>query len=149
MEEIVYIDTSALAKRYLPETGSQEFDQFLGERSEVSLSRLAVVELHCLIRRRQRNREFDARTARQLIDAFEEDVANGFLAVHPLEDRHAIAARDLIGRLSDVPLRSLDALHLAIAIGIGARVVATADDIFAAAATSIGLRVEKFGASRR
>ncbi len=35
----VYIDTSTLAKRYLPEPGSEEFDDFLGRRSCVAISR--------------------------------------------------------------------------------------------------------------
>lgn len=77
--------------------------------------------------------------------AFEDDVAQGFLEVHPLEDRHAIEARNLLIRLDAVPLRTLDALHLAIAVGIGADSIATSDETFAAAARRLRLRVEWFG----
>jgi predicted nucleic acid-binding protein len=139
-----------MAKRYLLEVGSDEFDRFLEGMPSVSISRLVVVEFHCLLRRRRRNREIDPRAERRIIAAFEEDVAHGFFEVHPLEDRHAIDARDLLIRLAAHPLRTLDALHLAVATQIGAESVATADNVFAAAAIGLGLRVERFdGASRR
>ncbi|MFZ0886981.1 MAG: type II toxin-antitoxin system VapC family toxin [Candidatus Binataceae bacterium] len=140
-----YIDTSALAKRYLREAGSDEFDRFLGRMVSVSISRLTMVELRCLLGRRRRNRDIDAGAERRAVAAFEDDVAQGFLEVHPLEDRHAIGASALLARLNAVPLRTLDALHLAIATAIGADATATADDTFAAAAAALRLRVEWFG----
>jgi uncharacterized protein with PIN domain len=91
----IYIDTSALAKRYLHETGSDEFDRFLGTMMSVSISRLTMVELRCLLSRRRRNRDIDAGAERKVAAAFEEDITQGFLEVHPLEDQHAIRARDL------------------------------------------------------
>ncbi len=115
----------------------------------VSISRLTVVELRCLLARRRRNRDIDAGAERRAAAAFEDDIVQGFLEVHPLEDRHAIGARDLLIRLAIVPLRTLDALHLAIATGIDASAVATADDIFAAAAAALRLRVEWFGGAER
>lgn len=145
----IYIDTSALAKRYLREPGSDEFDDFLGHLLSVSISRLTVVELRCLLGRRRRNRDIDAGVERYAAAAFEDDIAQGFLEVHPLEDRHALGARDLLIRLATVPLRTLDALHLAIATAIGADAVATADDTFEAAAALLRLRVEWFGSAER
>jgi len=138
-----------LAKRYLHEAGSDEVDYFLGRMVSVSISRLTVVELRCLLARRRRNRDIDAGAERRAAAAFEDDIVQGFLEVHPLEDRHAIGARDLLIRLAIVPLRTLDALHLAIATGIDASAVATADDIFAAAAAALRLRVEWFGGAER
>ncbi len=145
----IYIDTSAVAKRYLREPGSDEFDGFLGRLLSASISRLTVVEMRCLVGRRRRNREIDGGAERRVMAAFEDDIAQGFLEVHPLEDRHALDARDLLTRLAPVPLRTLDALHLAIATAIGADAVATADSIFAAAATALRLRVEWFGTAVR
>jgi predicted nucleic acid-binding protein len=136
-----------LAKRYLAEPGSDEFDRFLGRRSAVTISRLTVVELYCLLNRRRRNREIDDAAQRTITAAFEEDVARGFFEVHALEDRHALTARDLLMRLNTVPLRTLDALHLAIAIAIDTDAIATADDNLAAAAAILRLKVEWFGPS--
>ena len=65
--------------------------------------------------------------------------------MHPLEDRHAVDARDLLIGLRTIPLRTLDALHLAVARAIDAGSVATADAMFSAAATSLHLEVEWFG----
>ncbi|MGO9061546.1 MAG: type II toxin-antitoxin system VapC family toxin [Candidatus Binataceae bacterium] len=138
-----------MAKRYLPESGSDEFDRFLGRMPSVSISRITVVELRCLLARRRRNHEIDAGAERRATAAFEDDVAHGFLEVHPLEDRHAVSARDLLIRLAAVPLRTLDGLHLAIATAIGADTVATADDTFAAAVAALRLRVEWFGRAQR
>lgn len=115
----------------------------------MSISRLTVVEMHCLLGRRRRNRDIDADAERRAVGAFEGDVAEGFLEVHPLEDRHALGARDLLNRLTAVPLRTLDALHLAVATTIGAGTIATADATFAAAATKLLLRVEWFGGAER
>jgi uncharacterized protein len=115
----------------------------------VSISRLTVVELRCLLARRRRNREIDASAEQRATAAFEDDVAQGFVEVHPLEDRHALGARDLLIRLAAIPLRTLDALHLAIATAIKADAIATADDTFAAAAAALRLRVEWFGRIER
>lgn len=48
-------------------------------------------------------------------------------------------------RLASVPLRTLDALHLAIATGIEASAVATADETLGDAAAILGLHVQWFG----
>ncbi len=47
-------------------------------------------------------------------------------------------------RLSRHGLRTLDALHLAIARDLGAPLIATADRIMAKAAADLGLEVERF-----
>jgi uncharacterized protein len=138
-----------LAKRYLHENGSDEFDDFLGRMVSASISRLTVVELCCLLGRRRRNREIHAGAESRAIAAFEQDIAQGFLEVHPLEDQHAIQARELLVRLATVPLRTLDALHLAVATGIEAGAVATADETLAAAAAALGLDVQWFGGAAR
>jgi len=117
--------------------------------ASVSISRLAVVELRCLLGRRRRNRDIDRSAERRAAAAFEDDIAQGFLEVHPLEDQHAIRARELLIRLATIPLRTLDALHLAVATVIHARAVATADATFAAAAAALRLRIEWFGGAER
>ena len=49
-----YLDTSALAKWYLNEPGSDEFEAFIARRPGAIVSRLAAVELRCLPARRRR-----------------------------------------------------------------------------------------------
>ena len=98
-----------------------------------------------MLARRRRNREIEPALERRMLQEFENDIARGILEVAPLEDRHAVRARDLLGRVPNVALRTLDALHLAIAIELEAPALATADANLAAAARALRLRVEWFG----
>ena len=65
--------------------------------------------------------------------------------VHALDDNHAHAALALIERLHAHPLRTLDAIHLAIAQAIGSEILATADRVMAHAAETMGFQVAMFG----
>lgn len=144
MNDSTYVDTSAFAKWYLNEARSDEVEAFIRARRSIAISRLTAVELRCLLARRRRNKEIDRRIERGVLEAFEGDMRQGFVTVHPLEDRHAVAAYGLLTRLARHPLRTLDALHLAIALESGARVLATADAVMMAAATALGMAVERF-----
>ena len=55
-----YQDTSALAKWYLNEEGSEDVEAFLGERGHALISELTVVEMRCLLARRRRAGDFVA-----------------------------------------------------------------------------------------
>ena len=140
-----YIDTSALAKRYIDETGSEDFDAFLAQWPRVLISRLTVVEFRCVLQRRRRAGEIDRAYERAAEDEFAKDIRSGYFEVEPLADRHAIIAHQFIDRLPGQALRTLDALHLAIAQGAGATVLATADRVMARAAQALGIGAVTFG----
>ena len=72
------------------------------------------------------------------------DIQDGALRVGSVGDADFTAAYHLIGRLADLPLRSLDALHLAAAEQLGANAFATADKTQAEAATALGFTVHRF-----
>ena len=139
-----YIDTSALAKWYLNEPRSEDFEAFITGFPSATISRLVVVEFRCLLARRRRAGDIGRRIERRIVKTFERDVAQGFLEVHPLEDRQALGALEILSSLERHPLRTLDALHLAAAGEIGATVIATADRVMAAAAKALGFSVERF-----
>jgi len=139
-----YIDTSALAKWYLNEAYSEAVEAFLRQQQEALISRLTVLEFHCLLGRRRRAAEIDAGIQRRVLATFEADLRAGFLSVHPLEDAHVLRAVDLVSRLRSHPLRSLDALHLAVTLDLGCPAIATADRILADAAAALGLEVARF-----
>jgi predicted nucleic acid-binding protein len=139
-----YLDTSALAKWYLNEPFSAEFEAFIQEQSTAAISRLTVVEFRCLLARRRRAREITKTIETRVYASFESDVGAGFLQVYPVADEHMIAALGLITKLARYPLRTLDALHLAIAKGIQCRQFATADKSMAAAGKATGLAVARF-----
>jgi predicted nucleic acid-binding protein len=139
-----YIDTSALAKWYLNEPRSEEFEIFIRRQESAAISRLTVLEFRSLLARRRRSKEIDPRIENRVFSTFETDVRKGFLVVHPLQDAHALAAIEILARLRNHPLRSLDALHLAIAQDLGAMCMATADRVLAEAAAALGLKTERF-----
>ena len=145
--ETAYVDTSALAKWYLPEPGSEAFVEFIVRQDGAVISRLTSVELRCLLARRRRAGEIAAGHERDAWLAFEDDIRAGHLQVEPLADGHAMRARHLLEQLRDLPLRTLDALHLAIAQSIRADVLATADLGMARAAQALGITVMTFGQS--
>jgi uncharacterized protein len=139
-----YLDTSALAKWYLNEARSEDFEAYLRVAPEPSISTLTVVEMRCLLSRHRRSDQLDAATERMVFAQFESDIAQGFLTLAAVEDRHVLAASRMIDRLQPLALRTLDALHLAIAVDLQMKELATADRLMARAAEELGLKVTRF-----
>ncbi len=140
-----YVDTSALAKWYLNEPRSAEFEAWVTSFSAVRISALTVVEMRSLLARRRRMGELEAVLESRVFATFLEDIRQGFLLREPLQDRHAAGALNLMASLPDIPLRTLDAFHLAIARDAGSDTLATADRVMASAAERCDLRVVRFG----
>lgn len=140
----VYVDTSALAKWYLNEPRSSDFADWIVEQAEPWISSLTSVEMRCLLARRRRTGEIDREIEIRVFSTFEEDVANGHLFLHPVDDEALLAALALIERLESVPLRTLDALHLALARQLAVPRLATADRTMAEAASELDLDITRF-----
>lgn len=139
-----YVDTSALAKRYLNEPHSDALDAYLCTFPWVAISTLTQVEIHCLLARRRRYGELDEEQESRVRLAVEEDVGLGMLKVLRVEDRHLRRSLRLLDSLDRHALRTLDALHLAIAEVEGHQVLAAADVKMAEAAEAMGLEVVTF-----
>jgi predicted nucleic acid-binding protein len=144
MRQIIYFDTSALAKWYLKEARSDDVEKYIQEHGPVDISDLTVVEMRTLLARRRRERNIDPRTEIKIYATFEEDIRQKFLICHPLPVGLAAGAVNLLSVLSDLQLRTLDALHLTIAKEIQTEVVATADRIMAIGAEAMGFSVVRF-----
>jgi predicted nucleic acid-binding protein len=140
---MIYADTSALVKRYLDEPFSAEFEALL-QKGTMAISRLSIVELRCALARRRRNREIDVLRENRVNGELAADIQDGALRVSDFDDDCFTAAYHLIGRLPQIPLRTLDALHLAVAERITASAFATADRHQADAAEALGLTVYRF-----
>ena len=133
----LYVDTSALAKWYVAESDSDAFDDFIRSHSGAKISRLTVVELRCMLARRRRNREISAKVEEGAFKLFESDVRDGFLVVLAMNDAHFVGASDILQKLPQLPLRTLDALHLAVAGAHRTATIATADRVMVAAAKAL------------
>ena len=144
MSEIIYFDTSALAKWYLNESRSDEVERYIQKHGPVAISELTVVEMRCLLARRRREREIDSRIENQVFAIFKEDMRQHSLICHPLPDGLAAGAVNLLSVLSDIPLRTLDTLHLVIAREIQTAFLATADKVMAAGGKAMGFSIVRF-----
>ena len=143
-DESWYLDTSALAKWYLNEAGSDEFSAWIQGIDRATISELTETEMRCLLARRRRMRQLDCEMEARIFSTFQNDIAEGHLSrLVMTPDCFGVATR-LIDRLPHVPLRTLDALHLAVAQQQGVGGIATADCVFAGAAENLKFKVLRF-----
>ena len=143
-EKRAYLDTSALAKWYLNEAGSEAFVEFLQGLDSAVISSLSVTEMRSLLSRRRRMGDLSAELESVLFAALLNDIDRGWLQRYPLDDARFAEATNLIARYPEHPLRTLDALHLTVAVDLAVSIVATADGVMADAALSMGLQVVRF-----
>lgn len=143
-EKRAYIDTSALAKWYLNEPGSEAFVSFLQGLDSAVISSLTGTEMRSLLSRRRRMGDLTAELESVLFAAFAEDIERGWLQMVPVDDARYAEASNLMARHPEHALRTLDALHLVQAVHAAVSLLATADGVVAGAATEMGLQVQSF-----
>lgn len=143
-EKRAYLDTSALAKWYLNEAGSEAFVEFLQGLDSAVISSLSVTEMRSLLSRRRRMGDLSVELESVLFAALLDDIDRGWLQRYPLDDARFAEATNLIARYPEHPLRTLDALHLTVAADLAVSIVATADGVMADAAASMGFQVARF-----
>ena len=116
-----FLDTSALAKRYHKEIGSQYMDRILEEVGSRSLiSNLSIVELESVLAIKTRTGEIDQRSLDIARRRFRADLARQRLLVAPaVHEGHFQSARKLLVLYGVAEgLRTLDALQLAVALDL-------------------------------
>jgi len=139
-----YIDTSALTKWYLPESGSEIFSKWMQRQEDTCISSLTITEFRCLLARRRRMELLNALEVQQIFAKFKQDIEDAHLIHYPVENRHILNALLMIESLPSVPLRTLDALHLTIANEIPVEIIATADKVMGQAADLLDFEVVLF-----
>jgi predicted nucleic acid-binding protein len=98
-----------------------------------------------LLARHRREGNIDSTSEIKVFATFEEDIRQKFLICHPLSDGLVRGAVNLLSVLCDLPLRMVDAMHLAMAKEIQTDIFATADSVMAAGAKAMGFSVVCFG----
>jgi predicted nucleic acid-binding protein len=101
---------------------------------------LTEIELLSAISRKVRMGELEAMEAQKIATKFSTHLGENLYRRLPLERRHYALARDWIGRFQ-TPLRTLDALHLAVAVSEELRLV-TADQGLARSSEIMGMEVQ-------
>jgi uncharacterized protein len=134
-----YVDTSLLAAYYTPEPLSEKVEEFLRSRDRPAISNLTELELFSVLSRKVREEGLDRADAGRVGARFLSHLENELFTRLPVEAGHYRLARDWLG-LFHTPLRSLDALHLAVASAKGLT-VATSDLGMSEAARTLGLEV--------
>jgi predicted nucleic acid-binding protein len=116
-----FLDTSALAKLYHHETGSDYMDRILEQRGARSLiSRLSIVEFESVLAMKIRTGEIDQPALQIARRRFKADLARQRLIVAPpVHEGHFQSARKLLVQYGvGEGLRTLDALQLAVALDL-------------------------------
>ncbi len=108
-------DTSALAKWYLNEPGSEDFVCHIQNLDVAVISSLTQTEMRSLLARRRRMGELTHELESLAYASVLDDIVKGSLQLYSVEDARFAEAVNLISRYPEHPLRTLDALHLAIA----------------------------------
>jgi uncharacterized protein len=135
----MYFDTSLLVPYYCPEALSQAAERTLRGDPRPTISDLVEVEFFSALSKKVREREMSAVEAGRVGQQFLDHLQTGMYARLPVQRRHYETAREWLARFT-LPLRSLDALHLALADGEGLR-LATADRDLSRSARTLRLAV--------
>lgn len=140
----LYCDTSVLVAYYVPEVFSDQAERLLAGQDSLLISSLVMTETASALRRKVLNRILSQDDAQAAWKDFRQDVAAGSFRVLEPEHRHFAHAETMIWR-AKAPLRTLDALHLALADLEGAAIV-TADLVMAEVARSHRISLHRVGA---
>jgi len=81
MREVIYFDTSALAKWYLNESRSEDVEAYIQKHGPVDISDLIVAPMRCLLGRRRREGDIDFATELKVFTTFQEDIRQDFCSV--------------------------------------------------------------------
>lgn len=111
---LFFVDTSAVAKRYIIETGSSWVLSWIEPPAGnvITVSKLTFVEMRSVLARRVREQLFTLTQANLLWTDFTAHISLEYLVV-PLDDRVIRVAEQLVARHT---LRTLDAMQLACAL---------------------------------
>lgn len=130
-----FFDSSAFAKRYVEEPGSQAVETLCTAATELALSVVCIPEIISALNRRVRERSLSARQYEAAKDNLSEDIRD--VAVINLTP-------DVISTCTAIleasPVRAMDALHVACAVQWGAELFVSADKRQVSAAKRAGLQ---------
>ncbi len=118
----IFMDTSAYAKRFVEEAGSDKIDNILLQGTELGLSIICIPELLSAMNRKLREKVISKPRYSEIKSRLSEEVAD--IDIIQLTDE---VIKKSIMLLEKNLLRTLDALHIACAIVWGADMFLTSD----------------------
>lgn len=131
----MYVDTCALIKLYVPESDSDKVQASVLGQVALMTSELAMVETSSVLARHVREGRLIGAGQKKIWDAFSRHIQEGYWKLAGLNADTYKLASDLIFRCpAHIPLRTLDALHLAVCIENKAYPLCTLDLVMRKAA---------------
>ena len=134
------VDSSALAKRYVIEDGSEIIDHLLQSASQLALCIILVPEIISGLNRRLREQILSTNDYRKVKRQLLDDVHDATV----LQVTPSVISRS-VKLLENNVLRAMDALHVACALEWQAELFATADRRQSMTAKNAGLQTEYIG----
>lgn len=131
----VFLDTSALAKRYVAEPGSSDVLKICERAESLIIAVVAVPELISAFCRLRREARITASQYATLKKDFFTDIADALIC-----DTSPQVLQQAISVLERYPLRGMDAIHIGAARVYEADVFVTADARQCAACASLGMK---------
>ena len=144
----MYLDTAILVKLLLPESDSLFYADYV-DGQVVYSAEFAQTEIYSAMLRKEREKAITVRERKAAWKQFEVDIAKRRITLLPVTRAILHAANDILTRCQPkVPLRSLDALHLAVAQQCASWPLCTADLRMRDAAKKMGFPVNPLPSSR-
>lgn len=113
---VYFIDTSALFKRYIHETGTDEMDSIFEKTGSIVISNLTIVELVSKLKRLvDIERVISVDVYNSIKSEFFRDIADTRIRVEPVSSVVIITSLDLINKKYVTPI---DSIQLATVLGL-------------------------------
>jgi len=133
-----FFDSSAFAKRFVEEPGSQEVEELCAQATELALCVVCGPEIISALNRRLREKHLTHYDYAQAKEHLATDVRDAAVV-----NLTTPVIRSSIAVLETSPVRTLDALHIACALEWGAELFVSADKKQISAAKGAGLRTRR------
>jgi predicted nucleic acid-binding protein len=134
----LFLDSSAFAKRFVEESGSQEVEKLCSQATELGLSILCVPEVISALNRRLREKALSQQDYLHAKQRFAHEIRD-VVVIHLTED----VIQGCIELLEANPLRAMDALHVACAMAWAGDLFVSSDHRQITAAKGVGLRTRQ------
>ena len=141
--EQFYVDSSVAQALYVPGPASLRVSRWRRSIGDaIPLTQFGYAELTNAVAQAQHRHILDAHGTRGAFAALAHDLAEGHLRLHDLLWRRSLDRTAELGRAHTITLgtRTLDVLHVASALELGARTFVTYDTRQAALAKAVGLQ---------
>lgn len=137
-----YFDTSALAKRYSPEKGSNAVNKLIEPKNNIIvIGNIAITELYAALSKKLRMKEITPQDFQYAIYRFEADISKGIYKFLEIDNQTINNSKMLL--LSHPNLRAYDSIHLALALELFKLIptVVTSDSVLLETCRSENLKV--------